>query len=415
MPTEGWRSGCFLLLTVLLSLLFSSVAAQASVTGSLTTTFSFTPQTNSMEAAVTFVDLRSQLVLNVDVSGFRTQTDILAGFSGIDHIAFTATPTLGGVDVKSQLAFATPFAAVGVASFTHLVPVGPLLFVTERAQVSTRILGATLTNLAILEDVNFIHPFSTLPFSPPPLSFLPTYTPQSQSFRFGDIVTLQGQIISGPTLTISTGIDADSTLSKCVKGICFPGASLSSPQLFFVTENISLQNLAIGPVLLGATYDYHTTAVQPSTLTVNARFSLRSLGSVNASFISHFDDLVSLASVSLGTTAPPLTITTSFTPALTIASIAASVTLKVSPTSSVALQATFTPPTGLTSESASLLVSLPAGATFTAGISNSPSGPLLLTLTLNARLSAALSASAGLTVLPAPATTQGYLALTYQF
>jgi hypothetical protein len=226
-----------------------------------------------MEAVQTILDLNSQLMLNVNVSGLGLQTDLAAGFTGIEHVVFNASATLGGVSLSNQIAFATPFASLGVGSFTSLVSVGSLLFVTERAQVSTSFLGVSLTNLAIVDDVNFMHPFSLV--SSGSLLILPHYTAQSQSFGFGDIVTLQGQTVSGVTLSVATGFNASPNLGKSVKGASFSGGVVGANKLGFIIETISLQNLMLGPVSLGSTLVIDTTANPSKTLTVSASFSIQ--------------------------------------------------------------------------------------------------------------------------------------------
>ncbi len=415
MRQGGWPVG--VVFTILISCL-ASFTVQASVTGSFTIGAAINPQTNSMEMVQTFADLRSQLIVNWEVSGLNAQADIAGGFTGIEHLVFGSSATLGNFHLSNQLAFASPFASISLSSFTFLIPIGPILFVTARAQASTRIVGVTLSNLAIFEDVNFKNPFATLPLGPLGTPVLPTYTAQSQAFRFGDIISLQGQIANSATLTMATGIGADPGLSRCVKGRCFSGAAVSNRNLALVRETISLQNLTLGPVQLGASLTFVqspsvTLALQ--SLVVSAQFTIQSLGRVSASFTSKLDNLVSLASISLVTNSPPITISTSFTPALAISSTSVSGSFNLSPVSSVNLQASWTPTSGLTGESVSFFISLPAGVSFTTGISSSPSGPLLLTATVNAQLSSVLSFYGGVTILPTPATTQVNAAMTYRF
>ncbi|MFB6287154.1 MAG: hypothetical protein ABEK03_11340, partial [Candidatus Bipolaricaulia bacterium] len=81
---------------------------------------------------------------------------------------------------------------------------------TERLAARANVFGVTLTNRLIYEDLNFRHPFATLPLgNQVNAPKLPSYTAQSQSFAFGDIVTLQGRLEGGAVLTLETGFSAD--------------------------------------------------------------------------------------------------------------------------------------------------------------------------------------------------------------
>jgi hypothetical protein len=397
-------------LTILLLLCISFVA-QASVSGSFTAGLSFTPQTNSMEVVRTIVDLRSQLVLNAQVSGFATQMDIASGTTGLEHAIFKAFPALGGIDLSNQLAFATPFASVGSGSFTYLAANGPLLFVTERVEISTRIMGATFSNLAIYEDVNFMHPSVILPFNPSPLPLLPAYTAQSQSFRFGDIVTLHGQIIGGPTLTMSTGINADSNLGKCVQGRCFPGAVLGTDQGALILETISLQDLAVGPVTLDESLklilvqdSLNCKTVSPFSAVTNLCFNTP-LGMVSA-VLSTADitkELISGASLTLSSDG--LTITENFNSSLqvvkTTATLAITLNTENNPTS-LNVTATSSPTRGLVNLSGTLSVAR-SGLAFTSSTTLSGTGGVTLSgqvFTLQAQ-AGAVNLGATVTVIPA--------------
>ncbi|HED04225.1 MAG TPA: hypothetical protein ENI60_05610, partial [Candidatus Fraserbacteria bacterium] len=117
MRQGGWPVG--VVFTILISCL-ASFTVQASVTGSFTIGAAINPQTNSMEMVQTFADLRSQLIVNWEVSGLNAQADIAGGFTGIEHLVFGSSATLGNFHLSNQLAFASPFASISLSSFTFL-------------------------------------------------------------------------------------------------------------------------------------------------------------------------------------------------------------------------------------------------------------------------------------------------------
>ncbi len=428
--SQGWRAktvaGPVVFIGVLLALVGAGGGeARADVTGSFALEAAFTPlfafgqtpvftaqQTQPVEAVAQLIDVRALTTVRLNVSGLQLQLDGALGSAGLEYVVLSGSTTLGALNWLVQTAFAAPFATVSVSPFVLPVKVGPLLFVTQRTRLSLTLLGVTLSVQAMIDDVNFRHPLATLPLGAP---LLPSYTAQSQAFKFGAIASLTAPLPGGAVLTLIEGLNADPFQALTIKGRGFSGRAYSatrqtpSEQLTFVREIVSLQNARVGPCTLGLMLFFDPDPQLPQTpplvTTASASCSLGATGTISAAFRSPPGGSalpLQLTSVTLASMGWPLTVTATFSNTLEISSITAtlSVVLRETPISSLALQLIGAPGTGVQALSAAFLVASPGGYTLTAGSVWSEGRLTQLYARLNAQLGRQGALSVGMTLAP---------------
>lgn len=405
------------------------VLGWADVTGTLTVETLWSPtQSPSYQAEerIYILDLRVHASIGVLASGLLFEVDAQLGVPGVEHTVLSASGTLGALYLKAQVAFAQPYTAISLTSsltgllnaFVFTVPIGPPLFVTQRVEASFTLFGVLLRNVAIFEDVNFQHPFPL-----PPLggggAVLPAYTVQSQSFRFGDILTIQGQLYNGASVALSVAINADPSQATTIKGHSFAGAVLDSEVLTFVRETIALQGWRIGPVTVSLFALFEDGQIAASG-SLTYPFSS---GLFSVTFASPTDQKTVIplvpTSVSLTLTRLPLTLIASLDPlGGKITSITGSSSVALSPIASLALQVIGAPGSGVQSFTAALLVDHPSGFTVSSRASFSPSAPPVGATTVTADLTPFLQVRGTVTIAlpnPQPQVLQAGLSATYRF
>lgn len=389
------------------------------------------PQTDAMEASPLFFDVVPRLNLDITVSGLTGELDFATGLAGMEHIVASASTTLGSVDLRNDIAFAMPFASISVAGDTFIVPIADeLLFVTERLTTSASIFGITLTNLLIYEDLNFQHPFATISLQQVPSSktpvlenldfFTPNYSRQSQSFAFGDIITLQGRLEGGAILRLETGLSADPGNSKSMKRRSFAGAVVPGSGLEFIVETLSVRNLTIGSVDLNTTLriDRNSGATnwQPS-ITTNAQLPLANLGRLSANF--SVDTGVSFPiqfnGASLVFSQVPVTVSANFNNVIDLTSLSVSSTFNLDERTSAVLNMTTSPSAGVDTFSLNFLWSDPSGIRLSAGVAAGQGEPTVMSTSVTARLSSNFQVRSGVKVTPDAETTLITLNSSYSF
>ena len=402
--------------------LLSSGLAWADVSGQFTVDMEMVPQTNTTEISPLLFDVVPRLNLDILLSGLTAELDFATGLAGMEHVVASASATLGAVDLRNDIAFAMPFGSISIGSFTFIRPIGnQLLFVTERLTASASLFGITLTNLLIYEDLNFRHPFSTLPLgNQVNAPKLPTYTAQSQSFAFGDIVTLRGRLNGGALLTLQTGLSADPGKSKTMKRRSFGGAVVPGDSLSFVVETLSVNNLAIGPVDLNTTLRIDRTSGisgwQPS-IRANAQVPLQKLGQlrVNVSMDAVNTFPVQFNSASLVFSQAPVTVSASFDNVIDLTGLSISSTFNFSAQASSVLQMNVSPTSGVDTFSLNLIWSDPSGVTFSGGVAAGQGEPTSISASVRARLSSNFQVRSSVRVTPNADTTVISLNSSYSF
>jgi hypothetical protein len=118
---------------------------------------------------------------------------------GLQRLILDEKFFLGPLLMKPEVWLAVPFeTVVDINHFTNsvVIPPGDFMFVKLRWTTQVGIGGLDVTNLFMLEDVNFPNPLA---------DFVPLeYPVQSQSFHTGDILTIRGEPAPGVTLTSIT-------------------------------------------------------------------------------------------------------------------------------------------------------------------------------------------------------------------
>ena len=380
------------------------------------------PQTDASEQSPLLFDVVPSLHLDVTMSGLTSELDFAAGLAGMEHVVASASATLGSIDLRNDLAFAMPFGSISIGPFTFIRPIGNhLLFVTERLRVSASLFGVTLTNLLIYEDLNFRHPFATLPLgNQVNAPKLPTYTAQSQSFAFGDIITLQGRLNGGAILTLETGLSADPGKSKTMKRRSFSGAVVPSDTLEFVVETLSVRSLSIGEIDLSATLRIDessgATAWQPS-VTANVQMPIESVGrlSGNVAIDTGVSFPFQFNGASLVFSQVPLTVSAGFDNTIDLSGLSLSSTVDLDERTSAVLQMNVMPNAGIDTFSLNFIWSDPSGITLSGGLSAGNGEPTVMATTVTARLSSDFQVRSGVRVTPNADTTLITLDSRYSF
>ena len=291
-----------LALVALLAFGFYAATAKADVTGSFGFNVIFSPIpctqvivgvvpeiTNlgdqPCEVTVYKFDFEADLNINIAISGLVTGIHSHLGNTGLEDVILTFAATLGALDVNDTFVFAQPFGWI-VAGDGQFLPACyenaagsgecDILFVKKRVEATISLGGVTLSNLAILEDVNF--PPFYLPagfrlglripvFKPADPNGDGVYTADEQAFGFGDVVSITGQTPSGITISGSTGFCASldhNNIKKhhwpymvnpdCAVGqvVQTPSTQAPKPALFFDFETLSITGVPLAVDLTGA-------------------------------------------------------------------------------------------------------------------------------------------------------------------
>jgi len=161
-------------------------------------------------------------------------------FAGLERAIFEFDIPFGPLTVSPELWFAVPFETVtDVNHFSNcvVIPPGDLLFVKTRWTFTTSYGGLDFKLLFLLEDVEF--PVPSMDFEPL------FYSVQSQSFRYGAILTITAEPYPGVSLTSVTNINADGG-ANMVKGHSAPGRAYRDcdpPNESWFNETITVTGL----------------------------------------------------------------------------------------------------------------------------------------------------------------------------
>jgi len=242
---------------------FASFMTKADVTGSFTAniyvnpvdcgafpfiSFSPTPVVYPVycENTIPKIDFETGLIVNWTVSGLTLGLNTMAGFTGFEHILTSLKATLGALNITDNFFFAVPFGVdvltIHNANSTQtdtetawtVIQPGNLLFVKKIVNISISIAGITLTNLAEIGDFTFpMGPNSypcaesfggKCPLLPAQANYAANgYSAASQTFAFGDALTISGQTVSGITVTNTTGVNLNPNKYESFKKISFKG------------------------------------------------------------------------------------------------------------------------------------------------------------------------------------------------
>lgn len=240
---------------------------------------------------------------------------------------------------------ATPYGAdFAISPITR--PIGPTLFVKKRFTTNINLAGFNITNLAIFEDVEFTHPF---------LASVQTYGTSFQDFRFGNIITVSGQTVSGISFRSVTGLGADPDIPSLIKKATFLGSvcennnpGIQADALALCVEQLFIDNIRIGSLTISSRSEFELSPLAISeTITMRHGFFN---DTVNATLTFTMQDVVNLTplSTSLFINSAPLTVSIAMDNTFSITSTTS--TLSVSLDSSViSSTVVFLPTTGLNS------------------------------------------------------------------
>ena len=419
----------------------------ADVTGEITLQLGFLPIATQTESVQFNIDFEVLSNIRWTVSGITFGSRSALGVTGIEHEIITVDTNLGAFDVMSEMVFATPFSngipddidsdgipnssdpdidgdgllnladvtpfgafqafikadidndsvpnavdpdidgdgilnAVDTTPFgTNFVispltrPIGPTVFVKKRFTSTINLAGFTLTNLAIFEDINFTHPF---------LSSIQTYGAELQEFRFGNIITVLGQTVSGINIRSVTGLGADPNVPNLIKkasfsgSICKDGNPTASAlgNFAFCVEQLFIDNIDIGGLKINSRTEFRILPlVLAETLTLShGLFN----DAVNVTTSLTMDNLISLAplSASIFLNSAPFTVSFSLDNTLTITSSTATVSTSID-NALFSATAVFLPGTGVNSLSFSFQTVSLSGLSLFANtvLSNPGAGP----------------------------------------
>jgi hypothetical protein len=171
--------------------------------------------------------------------------DTAINIAGIERLILVMNASLGSLRIQPEIWFATPFeSVVDVNHFPNsvVIPSGDMLFVKTRWTFSTTFAGLSISNLFMMEDVNFPNPGADYPYL--------WYGEQSQSFGVGNILTIAFEPCPGVRVTSTTTICADSG-TNAVKGYSAAGRVLpecgdcAEATCATISETISITGLEV--------------------------------------------------------------------------------------------------------------------------------------------------------------------------
>jgi len=164
--------------------------ALGDVTGHVSFHVGAIPQTTTNEIGSLHFDLQSDVTTTLTVSGLAASLHTHFGLAGIEDAILSFNATLGAFDILSQFVFARFPAAT-------FAPVD-LRFVNKQFGVEASLGGFTIGNTLWIEDTGW---------------------PQSPAIAVGDLIRIQGQTLSGVTITSKTGICLDPAHNKIKKHV----------------------------------------------------------------------------------------------------------------------------------------------------------------------------------------------------
>jgi hypothetical protein len=226
-------------------------------------------------------------------------------------------------------------------------PIGPTVFVKKRFTTTLNLGGFQITNLSIFEDINFTHPFP---------AEVQSYSATSQNFRFGNIITIVGQTVSGINLRSVTGMGADPDIPNLIKKASFKGSvcpgntniPAAEQNFTFCVEQLFIDNIHIGSLELHSRSEFRITPLtMAETLTLKHGFFR---DSVNVSMSLTSDNLITFApmSTSIFLSTAPFMLDVAFDPTFAISSATATLAVNVDG-SEVSATAVYLPATGINS------------------------------------------------------------------
>lgn len=269
-----------LILLVFFCIIGSGVVALADVTGSLDVRLLMVPEGIQTEAQTMNIDLQSNLVLNVTLSGLTLGMDVGFGTNGIEFAIINFAMTLGALDAFSQMAFATPFyntSADNVILPTELHPTthgstgqqnGPA-FVRQRLELGINIAGVNLNVLTVFEDVDFPNPliYKNPVYNVDEFDSLVDVggtgaVNQTPSYGFGSILEVSGQTLSGINISGRTGLctgvnrkvikkrEWPESVNQGCAAEDFASEGVAKSPVLFDFESLMLENIPLGPIML---------------------------------------------------------------------------------------------------------------------------------------------------------------------
>lgn len=185
-PKQAIAAGAVLLMAFFVM----SPTAVGDVTGHASFHVGAIPQTTSNEIGSLHFDLQSDVTTTLTVSGLAASLHTHFGLAGIEDAILSFNATLGAFDILSQFVFAR-FPA---ATYTP----ADLRFVNKQFGVEMALGGFTIGNTLWIEDTGW---------------------PQSPAIAIGDLIRIQGQTLSGITITSKTGICLDPAHNKIKKHV----------------------------------------------------------------------------------------------------------------------------------------------------------------------------------------------------
>ena len=235
-----------------------SHTAQADVTGFFQVAADIIPQSTGVGSTAVQIDFQNELTFTLQLGPFGWNFHGHGGITGLEDIITSFFFAYGGFKIEPSIVIAQPFQLLFTPTGFPIPTCLPnavgsgqcdLLFVSQRIDTSISFAGITLRNITLFEDTTFPDP--TLP-KPPNAA----YSVQSQSFGFGDVISVEGQTTGGVVIHAATGICAQNTdkrlkkhnLMYAVNRDCAPGATTDLP-FFFDFESLSITSIPLTPSL----------------------------------------------------------------------------------------------------------------------------------------------------------------------
>lgn len=302
------------------------------------------PQATDSEIELFDIDFENNFILDATIDTITFRLDVGFGITGHEFSIASLSASFDALTLTNTIAFGTPFDP------TLMVLLGgPKVFVTNRTNLELRIGGVTIEGLFIYENIKWTHPFLNAADALDAI--------QTPDYKFGALISVEGETPSGVRLSGRAGFCADPNQVMLIKKRSFfTGACDDDPANKFIFESLSISNLNVAGFTISRTTEFRPN--DPISTTWTIRFL--ALDNISVTTRASFDGFF----MSGGFTSASFTILNDnfsilllINSGFSLSNISFSVTIPFDP-ASLSISASVVPGTGITSAGITTLIPL---------------------------------------------------------
>jgi hypothetical protein len=302
------------------------------------------PRSTSSEIELFDIDFQNNLILDATIDSITFRLDLGFGITGHEFSIASLSADLGVVSISNLIAFGTPFDPTSMVLLG-----GPKVFVTNRTGIEIRIGGVSIEGLFIYENTKWTHPFLNAADALDAI--------QTPDYKFGALLSIEGETPSGIRLSGRAGFCADPNQVKQIKKRSFFTAACDDdPANKFVFESLSVSNITVAGFTISRTTEFRP--LDPISTTWTIRFL--ALDNISVTTRASFDGFFmtgGFTSASFTILNDNFSILLLVNSAFSLSQVALSATIPFDP-ASLSFSASITPGTGITSAGVTTLIPL---------------------------------------------------------